>query len=386
MSRSTKTSEATVAFIRQWYGADEFLPLHAPVFNGHEKDYLNECIDSTFVSSVGKFVDEAEKKFAEAVGAKYAVAVVNGTSALHLALRIAGAEPGDEVITQPLTFVATCNAIRYQQAQPVFVDVSKTTLGLSAEALEAFLNENAELRDGSCYNKVSGRRIKVCLPMHTFGHPVDLDEIKKICDQWHLTLVEDAAESVGSYYKGRHTGNVGLVAAFSFNGNKTITCGGGGMIATNDEKLARYAKHLSTVAKSPHAYEFFHDDLGYNYRMPNLNAALLVAQLEQLDDILANKRRTAEAYEQFFAGQEGIEFFKEPAHGRSNYWLNAVLLENREERDHFLKVTNDMGVMTRPAWNLMPDLPEYKNCQVHSIANSRELADRLVNIPSSVKK
>lgn len=385
MSRNTKTFKKVVDFIKEWYDTDEFLPLHAPSFNGNEKKYLDECIDSTFVSSVGKFVTEAEEKFAEAVGAKYAVAVVNGTSALHLALRVAGVQKDEEVITQALTFVATCNAISYLDAVPVFVDVDKETLGLSEVALQEFLEEHAEMRDGVCYNKTSGRRIGACLPMHTFGHPVKLDEIKKVCDKYNLTLVEDAAESVGSYYKGTHTGNVGLLSAFSFNGNKTITCGGGGMIVTNDEKLAKYAKHLSTVAKTPHPYEFYHDEIGYNYRMPNINAALLVAQLEQLDSVLENKRETAEAYQKLFEGIDDIEFVTEPKHGRSNYWLNAVQLADKETRDEFLKYTNSKSLMTRPAWILMNELPAFKDCQAGDLSNSRFLADRLVNIPSSVK-
>ncbi len=385
MSRNTKTFKAVVDFIKEWYSTDDFLPLHAPVFNGNEKKYLNECIDSTFVSSVGKFVTEAEEQFAKAVGAKYAVAVVNGTCALHLALRVAGVQKNEEVITQPLTFVATCNAISYLNAIPVFVDVSKETLGLSEVALKDFLESHAELRDGACYNKTSGRKISACLPMHTFGHSVKLDEIKKICDKYKITLVEDAAESVGSYYKGKHTGNVGVVSAFSFNGNKTITCGGGGMIVTNDEKLAKYAKHLSTVAKTAHPYEFFHDEIGYNYRMPNINAALLVAQLEQLDSVLENKRQTAEAYKNFLANIEGVEFITEPKDCQSNYWLNAIQFSDKETRDEFLKYSNSNGVMTRPAWTLMNELPAFKDCQAGDMPNSIFLAERLVNIPSSVR-
>lgn len=386
MSPSTKTFKSLIEFIRQWYNTDEFLPLHVPIFRGNEKAYLNECIDSTFVSSVGKFVTEAEEKFAQVVGAKYAVAVVNGTSALHLALRVAGVEDGDEVITQPLTFVATCNAISYQGAHPVFVDVEKETLGMCPEALSAFLESNAEVREGTCYNKSTGRRISVCLPMHTFGHPVRLDEIEKVCDEYHITLVEDAAESIGSYYKQRHTGNLGVVSAFSFNGNKTITCGGGGMLTTNNEAIAKRAKHLSTVAKTAHPYEFYHDEIGYNYRMPNINAALLVAQLEQLEEILLNKRKTANAYHDFLADKEGISFVQEPKDCASNYWLNAVLLEDREQREEFLKVTNESGIMTRPAWTLMNRLPAFKHCQTGPIPVSEYLEDRLVNITSSVKE
>jgi len=384
MSRNTKTFSEVTDFIRKLYQTEGFVPLHAPVFPGNEKKYLSECIDSTFVSSVGKFVGEVEEKFAQLVGAKYAVAVVNGTSALHLALKVAGVNEGDEVITQPLTFVATCNAIRYLGANPVFVDVSTETLGLSPQALENFLKNNTEIKGGELYNKGSGKKIAACLPMHTFGHPVQLDEIKELCDNYRLTLVEDAAEAVGSYYKGQHIGRHGIAAAFSFNGNKIITSGGGGMIVTNDEDFAKQAKHLSTVAKVKHPYEFFHDELGFNYRMPNINAAILLGQMERLKSFLENKRALSDKYADYFKNIEELDFFSEPEDCTSNYWLNAVLLKDKNARNEFLEISNSNGVMTRPAWKLMHRLPEFENCEVHSDENSRYLAERLVNIPSSV--
>lgn len=374
----------TITFIKDIYRGQDFIPLHAPVFKGNEKKYLEACVDSTFVSSVGKFVTEAEEKFAEKVGVKYAVAAVNGTSALHLALDVAGVESGDEVLTQPLTFVATCNAILYQNAHPVFIDISTQTLSLSAEKLGEFLSNSVVIQNGQAFNKKSGRRIKACLPMHTFGHPAELSEIKELCDAYKITLIEDAAEGVGSYYKGKHLGGVGDISAFSFNGNKIITCGGGGMVVTNNPEMAIKAKHLSTVAKIPHPYEFYHDEVGYNYRMPNINAALLVAQLEQLDDFLSKKRRIANQYANFFAEFQDVQFISEPVESSSNYWLNAILLPDVKTRDKFLEDSNQQGVMTRPAWKLMPDLPAYKDFEVASVENSRFIADRLVCLPSSV--
>lgn len=384
MSRNTEIYKSIVNHIRSVYQTDEFIPLHVPKFNGREKEYLLECIDSTFVSSVGKFVTEVEVKMAEYIGAKYAVATVNGTSALHLALRVGGVEKNDEVITQALTFVATCNAIRYQNAHPVFVDISEKTLGMSKEALEDFLINNSIIKNGECFNKKTGRRIKACLPMHTFGHPVELDEIRDLCIKYKINLIEDSAESIGSYYKGQHTGNYGIVSAFSFNGNKTITCGGGGILVTNDEKLAKHAKHLSTVAKAPHKYDYYHDELAYNYRMPNLNAALLLAQLEQIDSFLDNKRELSEGYSRLFKEVEGIEFVEEPINCKSNFWLNAVLLDNLEDRNAFLDYSNDNGVMTRPVWKLMTSLPEFKDCERADLSISEKIENRLVNIPSSV--
>jgi len=372
----------TIDFIKGIYKKD-FIALHEPVFIGNEKKYLNECIDSTFVSSVGKFVDRFEKEFAEYVGSKFAIAVVNGTAALHIALKIIGVKETDEVITQPLTFVATCNAISYCGASPIFVDVDLDTLGLSPASLKNFLEKNCEIKNNKCINKITKKVIKACVPMHTFGHPVKIDEIKEICDKWHIELVEDAAESLGSLYKGRHTGTFGKVGVFSFNGNKIITSGGGGVIVTDDEELAKRAKHITTTAKIPHPYEYVHDEIGYNYRMPNINAALLVAQMENLDKFLKIKRDLAKKYEEFFSSI-GIEFLKEPQNAKSNYWLNAVKLENKAKRDEFLECTNKNGVMTRPVWRLMNKLPMYKNAQKSELKNAEYLEDRIVNIPSGV--
>ncbi|MDT8338773.1 MAG: LegC family aminotransferase [Sulfurimonas sp.] len=373
-----------VNFIKQTFKTQEFIPLHEPRFVGNEKKYLNECIDSTFVSSVGKFVDEFEKKIAEFTGAKYAVATTNGTSALHISLLLAGVEKDDEVITQPLTFIATCNAISYTGATSVFVDVDLDTMGLSPKSLKEFLSANCEIVNSRCRNKTSGKTIKACVPMHTFGHPCRIDEIKEICDAWHIALVEDAAESLGSYYKERHTGTFGLLGAISFNGNKIITSGGGGCIITNDEVLAKKAKHITTTAKIPHRWEYSHDMVGYNYRLPNINAALLVAQLEQLENFLQNKRVLADEYREFFKNQH-VEFVTEPKGSRSNYWLNAIILKDRKQRDEFLEFSNNNGVMTRPIWTLMNRLEMFKECQCGNLTNATYLEERVVNIPSSVR-
>ena len=373
-----------VAFIQGIYKTKEFIPLHEPKFLGNEKKYLNDCIDSTFVSSVGKYVDQFEKEFATYVGSKYAIATVNGTSALHISLLLADVTTEDEVITQPLTFIATCNAISYCGAKPVFVDVDLDTMGLSPKFLQDFLEKNCEVVDQRCINKTTNKIIKACVPMHTFGHPCKIDEIKEICDQWHITLVEDAAESLGSYYKEQHTGTFGQLGTFSFNGNKIITSGGGGVIVTNDEVLAKRAKHLTTTAKVPHPYEYTHDEIGYNYRMPNLNAALLVAQLEQLDNFLRNKRELAERYAGFFSDIEEIDFISEPIDARSNYWLQAIKLKDKAGRDAFLDYTNKNGVMTRPIWKLMNTLDMFKDCQTDDLVNAKYFADRIVNITSGV--
>ncbi len=374
-----------VDFIKGWYGTEEFVPLSVPKFVGNEKKYLNECIDTTFVSSVGKFVDRFEEDMARYTGAKKAVVCVNGTNALHMALMLSGVERDDEVLTQALTFIATCNALSYIGAHPVFLDVDLTTMGLSPEAVKDWLAKNAELRDGVCYNKRTGRRVKACVPMHTFGHPVRIEELLAVCEEYHIALVEDAAESIGSLYKGKHTGTFGKVGALSFNGNKTITTGGGGMLLFMDEELGKLAKHLTTQAKVPHRWEFRHDHIGYNYRMPNINAALGCAQLENLDLFIAEKRQTAAAYKEYFANVDGVEFFAEPEHCRSNYWLNAVLLPNREAQQKFLQYTNDHGVMTRPIWELMNRLPMFENCETDGLKNTQMFADRVVNIPSSVR-
>lgn len=377
-----------VEFIRAHYGAGdgEKVMLHTPTFAGNEKKYLNECIDSTFVSSVGQFVDRFERDMEAFTGARRAVVCVSGTNALHMSMLLAGVERDDEVLTQALTFIATCNAISYIGAHPVFIDVDLDTMGLSPAALERWLRRNAEVRnDGQCYNKTTGRKIKACVPMHTFGHPVRLDEISGVCRAWNIELVEDAAESIGSLYHGKHTGTFGRVGAISFNGNKTITTGGGGMMLFQDEELGALAKHITTQAKVPHRWEFVHDHIGYNYRMPNINAALGCAQLEQIDRFLESKRATAQAYIDYFASEPyGIKFMKEPQGTRSNYWLNAILLPDRDARQKFLEYTNDNGVMTRPVWELMSRLAMFGNAQNDGLENSRWLADRIVNIPSSV--
>jgi aminotransferase in exopolysaccharide biosynthesis len=373
-----------VDFIRQTFNTKEFIALHEPRFIGNEKAYLNDCIDSTFVSSVGKYVDRFEKEFAKIVGVKYAVATVNGTAALHIALLLAGVQRDDEVLTQPLTFVATCNAISYIGAKPVFVDVDLDTMGLSPKSLQEFLESNCEIIQNRCINKTTGKIIKACVPMHTFGHPCKIDEIKQICDEWHIALVEDAAESLGSYYKNKHTGTFGCVGAFSFNGNKIITSGGGGVIVTDDEALAKRAKHITTTAKVPHKWEYVHDEIGYNYRLPNLNAALLCAQLEQLQGFLENKRALASEYKKFFEFQN-IKFIEEPQESQSNYWLHAILLDDLNQRNAFLDYTNSNGVMTRPIWALMNKLEMFKECQCDELVNARFLEEHVVNIPSSVR-
>lgn len=376
--------KSVVDFIHNLYGTDGFVPLHAPCFIGNEKKYLNECIDTTFVSSVGKFVDRFEEMVADYTGASKAVVCVSGTNALHMALLLVGVEQGDEVISQSLTFVATANAISYIGAHPVFIDVDKDTMGLSPEKLETWLQASAEIKDGSCYNKKTGRRIKACVPMHTFGHPVKLAELVRVCNQYHIELVEDAAESIGSFYEGKHTGTFGKVGVVSFNGNKTITTGGGGILLFNDPELGTYAKHLTTQAKVPHRWEFIHDHVGYNYRMPNINAALGCAQMENIERYVENKRETAAIYKQFFA-DSGISFFTESKGCHSNYWLNAVLLSDKADRDRFLEYTNDHGIMTRPVWGLMNKLPMFASCETADLTNTNWFEERIVNIPSSVR-
>nr|WP_269090685.1 LegC family aminotransferase [Aliarcobacter butzleri] len=375
--------QKTVDFIKETFNTQEFIPLHEPRFIGNEKKYLNDCIDSTFVSSVGKYVDTFEKEFAKTVGSKFAIATVNGTAALHISLLLADVKKDDEVITQPLTFIATCNAISYIGAKPIFIDVDLDTMGLSPKSLKNFLETNCELIDDKCINKTTNKQIKACVPMHTFGHPCKIDEIKEICDSWNITLVEDAAESLGSYYKNKHTGTFGKIGAFSFNGNKIITSGGGGVIVTDDEGLAKRGKHITTTAKITHPYEYVHDEIGYNYRLPNINAALLVAQLEQLERFLVSKRELAKIYDEFFS-LNSIKFIKESENSKSNYWLQAVLLDDLKQRDEFLEFTNKNGVMTRPIWKLMNELDMFKDCQKDDLINAKYLEERVVNIPSSV--
>lgn len=374
-----------IDYIKELYGGTDFVPLSIPKFIGNEKKYLNECIDTTFVSSVGQFVDRFETEMAAYTGAQRAVVCVNGTNALHMAMTLVGVERDDEVLTQALTFVATCNAISYIGAYPVFIDVDKSTMGLSPDAVKAWLLKHGEMRNGQCYDKQTGRRVKACVPMHTFGHPVRIEELAAICTEWNIELVEDAAESIGSKYKGVHTGLFGKVGALSFNGNKTITTGGGGMLLFMDEKLGSLAKHLTTQAKVPHRWEFKHDHIGYNYRMPNINAALGCAQMEHLNDFIADKRSTAIAYAEFFKNIADIDFFTEPENCFSNYWLNAVILKDRDAQQLFLQETNDNGVMTRPIWELMSRLPMFEHCQHDSLENTLWFADRVVNIPSSVR-
>ena len=375
----------TIGFIKEVFGNQEFTPLAVPVFAGNEKKYLEECIDTTFVSSVGKFVDRFENDMAAYAGCKKAVVCVSGTNALHMSMMLVGVERDDEVLTQALTFIATCNAISYIGAHPVFIDVDKSTMGLSPDALKEWLVKNTEVKNGLCYNKNTGRRVKACVPMHTFGHPVRIEEIVHVCDEYHIELVEDAAESIGSLYKGKHTGTFGKVGAISFNGNKTITTGGGGMMLFNDEELAAHAKHLTTQAKVPHRWEFRHDHVGYNYRMPNINAALGCAQLENLDKFIESKRQLALEYAEFFKNEEDIQFFTEPEDTFSNYWLQAVILKDKDAQQAFLQQTNDNGVMTRPIWELMNRLPMFEHCENDGLKNTIWFADRVVNIPSSVR-
>ena len=361
------------------------IALHEPVFEGNEWDYVKECIDTRWVSSAGAYVDRLERDLAAYTGAKRAVVVVNGTSALHVCLRLVGVERGDEVLVPALTFVATANAITYQGAVPHFVDSEEATLGVDPEKLDTYLKRIATVEDGVCINKETGRPIRAVVPMHAYGHPVDIEQLQQVCERFHIALVEDAAESLGSLYKGQHTGTFGRCAALSFNGNKTITTGGGGAILTNDEALADQAKHLTTTAKRDHAWEYFHDRQGYNYRMPNLNAALGCAQLEQLPSFIKRKRTLADRYREAFADAEGVSFFEEPDGARSNYWLNVLLLspETAGHRDVVLEHTNASGFMTRPTWTLMNKLPMYSDCPRMDLSTVQSLERRLINIPST---
>jgi perosamine synthetase len=372
-----------VEYVHNIYQTQDFISLHEPRFVGREKELILDCINSTFVSSVGKYVDSFEQMLVEYTGAKYAIATVNGTSALHISLLLVGVEKNTEVITQPLSFIATCNAISYCGADPVFVDVDTKTLGLSSESLASFLSKNAFIKNNKCFNKKTKRHLSACVPMHTFGHPCEIDKIRYICDKWKIPLVEDAAESLGSFYKGKHTGTFGSIGVFSFNGNKIVTAGGGGAIITNDETLALKAKHLTTTARVPHKWDFYHDMVGYNYRMPNLNAALLCAQIEQLDSFLQKKRALAGLY-QNFCSDHHLEFIVEPKNAKSNYWLNTILLKDKRELTAFLEFSSINNVMTRPVWILLNKLPMFKKCLSGPLENSLLLADRLVNIPSSV--
>ncbi len=372
-----------ISFFKDRFDTNEFIPLHIPCFNGNEKKYLESCIDSTYVSSVGPFVDKFEEFMSLITKTKKTVAVVNGTAGLQVALRLVGVEKDNEVITQALTFVATVNAIAYNNAHPIFIDVDLDTMGLSPRAVNDFLEEFGELREDGCYNKSTGRKISACLPMHTFGFPVHLDELIKVCNSWKIPIVEDAAESLGSEYKNKPTGSYGEVGVFSFNGNKIATSGGGGAITTNNTQIGERAKFLTTTAKEPHPYEYVHNELGYNFRMPNINAALACAQLEQLSHFLESKRNLAKEYQVFFK-KKGMNFRTETSDTKANYWLMCIELENKKERDLFLKVTNKAHVMTRPIWQLMNKLAMYKDCQKDKLFNTRFLESRIVNIPSSV--
>jgi len=374
-----------IKFIRTKYGnIDGFIPMHAPTFKELDRRYVLDAIDSTFVSSVGEYVNRFERDLQKFTGAARAVATVNGTAALQVALRLVGVKCQDEVITQPLTFVATANAISHLGAHPVFVDVDRDTMGLSPDALQIFLQENAQKRDGATCNRKTGNRIAAIVPMHTFGHPCRIEGIVEIAQEWSIPVVEDAAEAIGSFSGECHCGTLGDVGILSFNGNKTITCGGGGAILTNSEKLGDRAKHLTTTAKVPHAWEFEHDEIGYNFRMPNLNAALACAQLERLPDILHEKRELALAYKEFFEDKPWASFLDEPAGTQSNYWLCAIALEDADARDNFLKVVNDADVMTRPVWKLMNELSIFSGCQAGELENSIWLRERVVNLPSGV--
>ena len=376
-----------VEFIKSLYPDQEPVPLHAPVFLGKEKEYLNDCIDSTFVSYVGKYVTQFEEITAKYTWAKYAVAVVNGTAALQVALQIAGVNPGDEVITQALTFVATANAISHCGAKPVFVDVDLDTMGMSPEKLNDWLKKHTKYDTArkTTINQSTNHPISAIVPMHTFGHPCRIDEIIAVANKYNIPVVEDAAESLGSFYKGRHTGTFGLAGIISYNGNKTITTGGGGMIITDDEKFAVKAKHITTTGKTPHKWEYIHDTIAYNYRLTNLNAALGYAQMEYIDKIRANKRETAQLYKAFFT-RTGIDFIIEPDNTSSNYWLNTIKLAHRSERDEFLEYTSTHGVMTRPVWRLMNKLEMYKDCQTGNLANAYWLENSVVNIPSGYRR
>lgn len=359
--------------------------LHEPCFSGNEWTYVKECLDTGWVSSAGKFVGKFEKMLVDFTGVKHAVAVVNGTAALHICLKLVGVERGDEVLVPALTFVATANAVSYCGAIPHFVDSEQKTLGLAPEKLSNYLHDIAEVRGDGCFNRATGRRIKAVIPMHTFGHPVDLDPLIKICARYKLDIVEDAAESIGSYYKGRHTGSMGKMSVLSFNGNKTITIGGGGAILTNEEELGKRARHLTTTAKTPHKWAFTHDCIGYNYRLPNINAALGCAQLEELPGFLKNKRKLAEKYKKAFEDIDGVRFFTEPDFAKSNYWLNVLLLDEifSDKRDILLEMTNSAGIMTRPAWTLMHRLPMFTGCPKMDLSVAESLERSLINIPSS---
>jgi perosamine synthetase len=382
---NTDNYKSIVSFIRSLYPGMKTVPLHAPVFIGKEKEYLSDCIDSTYVSYVGSYVNRIEEMISALTGSKYAVATVNGTCALQTALIIAGVKSGDLVLTQALTFVATANAIHFANATPVFIDSDLDDLGMDISKLEEFLSQECRIADDSyCYHKNSGKKISACVPVHIFGHPVKIDKVIKICEKYNIIVIEDSAESLGSTYKGKHTGTFGQIGILSFNGNKTVTTGGGGMILTNDEDMAKHARHITTTAKVPHSYEFFHDEPAFNYRMTNLNAAIGVAQMENFDFIIRNKRETAAKYHEFF-NKIGLNFFSEKENCHSNYWLNVLFMNDRNERNALLEYTNAVGIITRPAWRLMTDLPMY-SANVHTdLSNAIKLENSIINLPSSLR-
>jgi len=378
------TFQEIVGFIKSLYPNDNPIPLHAPRFLGREKEYLTKCIDTTFVSYVGQFVNDFEEHIKRLTGAKHAIAIVNGTCALKLLLIAAGVKPGDEIITQAISFVATAAAIKHAGAEPIFIDVEEETLGMSPDSLRFFLKKNAVIKNKILINKKTGNRIFAVIPMHTFGHPVRIDEIANICLEYNILLIEDAAESLGSYYKNKHTGTFGKAAILSFNGNKIVTTGGGGMVISDDQELIDRARHLSTTAKKKHPWEFYHDMVGYNYRLPNINAAIGCAQMEYIEKTLKNKKETAALYKSYFSQSKYI-FIKEPEDSCSNYWLNGIIFKNKEERDEFLEFSNANGVQTRPVWKLIPFLPPYKSCYLEKIPVSKILESRIVNLPSSIR-
>ncbi|MDG6777607.1 LegC family aminotransferase [Thiomicrorhabdus sp. zzn3] len=378
-------TDSLIAQIRAHYQTDHFIPLHAPCFGGEEKRLVTDCIDSTFVSSVGEYVSQFEEAFVHYTGAKHAVAVVNGTMGLFLALKVAGVQPGDLVLTQSLTFVATANAIKMLGAEPVFLDIDAASYGLSADVLQAFLHEQTVVKDGLCIHESSGRVVRACVPMHTLGFPAEIDRLVDVCDGFKIKLVEDAAESLGSFYRGKHTGTFGDLGVFSFNGNKILTTGGGGMLITNDDALARHAKHLSTTAKVPHAWRFEHDEIAYNLRLPNLNAALGVAQMAQLDAFLAEKHALAQHYQNEIAKHPGLLSLQGLAPSQPNYWLNGLIVKQAVERDAFLQRTNEAGIQTRPLWTPMHQLDIYADCLHSEMPNTEWLAERVVNLPSGVR-
>lgn len=373
-----------VEFVRDIYGTNNQIPLHAPVFRGNEKNYLLRAVESSYVSSVGEFVDDFELMLEAFTGSKYAIATVNGTSALHVSLLLSGVDYDTEVLTQSLSFVATCNAIYYCGARPLFIDVARDNFGMSAESLREFLQEYSEMRDdGCCWSKVSNKRISACVPVHVCGFPFDIDEVSSVCNEYNIPLIEDAAESLGSFYRGKHTGTFGIVSAVSFNGNKIVTTGGGGMILTSDEEIARKAKHVTTTARLPHRWSVRHDRVAYNYRLPNINAALGVAQMEQLESFIESKRKLAKQY-QAWGKDNGMCVVNEAVDVRSNYWLNSIITNNKSERDDFLLFTNNNNVMTRPLWEPMHTLEMNAKCHSANLKNTEWLFERVVNIPSGV--